>query len=124
MVDKLRLGKAIPTQPRIGDDMREIGLARTGRIIAHCFVLVLVVLSIFEVFRTLAGVIQDLDKGNELFLLGVFAAALVPSAAMLYWACNAIVADIYLTTRKVRRYLGLEYRGSRTNRCSRVARCE
>lgn len=96
--------------------MREIGLARTGRIIAHCLVVILIVVSILEVFRTLAGVIHDLDKDNEVFRVGVFAAALVPSAAMLFWACKAVVADIYLTAQKVRRYLGLECLGSRTNR--------
>lgn len=96
--------------------MHEIGIARTGRIIAHCLVLILIVVSIFEVFRTLAGVIHNLDKDSKVFLVAVLAAALVPSAAMLFWACKAIVADIYLTAQKVRRYLGLECPGTRTNR--------
>jgi hypothetical protein len=71
---------------------------------AHCSVLILIVVSIIEVFKTITGIIRDLEKDNELLLVGALTAALVPSAAMLFWACKAIVVDLYPLAERVRGY--------------------
>jgi hypothetical protein len=65
---------------------------RVGLLIVYCLVLILIALSMIGVFQTIADIIRDLDKGNQILLLAALAAALVPSAGMLVWAYKAIVA--------------------------------
>jgi hypothetical protein len=77
---------------------------RVGLIIVHCFVAILIGVSMIEVFKTLIGIIGDLENHNELLLVGALATALVPSGAMLFWACKAVAAELYLPIERVRRY--------------------
>jgi hypothetical protein len=69
--------------------------------IVHCAVLILIVVSMIEVFKTIAGIICDLGKNNEILLLAALVAALVPSGAMLFWGCSAIAVQLNLPIKKV-----------------------
>ena len=77
---------------------------RSGLIIAYCSVLSLIVLSVIEVFKAIADIIRELEKANEILLLGALAVALLPSVAMLFWVCKAIAVELYLPIERVRRY--------------------
>jgi hypothetical protein len=75
--------------------MMDVKLAlRAGRPIAYCSVLLLLIVSVIEVFNMIADVIRDLEKHNEILLLAALAAAFVPSAAMLFWVCKAIATEL------------------------------
>ena len=74
---------------------------RAGPPIARGLVLVLIVGSMTEVLKTLIGIIRDLENNNEILLIGALAAALVPSMAMLLWACRAIVVDLDLFRKHI-----------------------
>jgi len=78
---------------------------RVGLPIAHLLVLLLIVVSVIEAFKTIAGLIRDFQEHNEILLVGALAAALVPSAALLFWACEAIASDPYLPFERVRQYI-------------------
>jgi hypothetical protein len=77
---------------------------RAGPATAHYSVLVLIVVSVIEALKTIAGIIRNLEEHNEILLVGALAAAFVPSAAMLFWACKAIVSDLNLPIERVRQY--------------------
>jgi len=74
--------------------------------IVHCGFLMLIVVSMIEVFETIAGIIRDLEKDNEILLVGALVAALVPSGAVLFWGCKAIAVHLDLPIKKVHRYFG------------------
>jgi hypothetical protein len=71
---------------------------------AKCAVLILVIVSMIEVFKTLSGIVRDLEKDNEILLVVALGAALVPSGAMMFWVCNAITFQLDLPIRRVWRY--------------------
>jgi hypothetical protein len=73
--------------------------------LVHCAVLMLVIVSMIEVFKTIAGIIDDLEKGNLILLVGALVAVLVPSGAVLFWGCSAIATELDLPIRKMLRYL-------------------
>jgi hypothetical protein len=77
---------------------------RAALVFVHCAVFILVVVSIIEVFKTIFGIIRDLEKDDEILLVGALMAALVPSGAMLFWGCNAIAVQLDLPIKKVFRY--------------------
>jgi len=72
----------------------------------HYAVLFLIVVTMIEVFKTIAGIIRDLEKDNEILLAGALVAALVPSGAVLFWGCKAIAVHLDLPIKKVHRYFG------------------
>jgi hypothetical protein len=73
--------------------------------LVHCAVLMLVIVSMIEVFKTIAGIIGDLEKGNVILSVGALVAVLVPSGAVLFWGCSAIATELDLPIRKVLRFL-------------------
>jgi hypothetical protein len=77
---------------------------RTALIFAHGAVLILVIASMVEVFKTIAGIIRDLERNNEILLVGALLVALVPSGAMLFWGCYAIAIWLDLPIRRVCRH--------------------
>jgi hypothetical protein len=77
---------------------------RAALIFVHCFVLILVILSIIEMFKTICSIIRYLEKDNEVLLAGALVAVLVPSGAMLFWGCNAIAVQFDLPIRRVCRF--------------------
>jgi hypothetical protein len=72
--------------------------------IMHYAVLFLIVATMIEVFKTIAGIIRDLEKDNEILLAGALVAALVPSGAVLFWGCKAFAVYLDLPIKRVRRY--------------------
>lgn len=79
-------------------------LLRAGFILVCSFVFGLIVFSVIEVFKTLVDIIRNLEKNNDILLAGALTAALVPSAAMLYWVSRAIATYLYLPIERVRQY--------------------
>jgi hypothetical protein len=77
---------------------------RAALMIVHCAILILILASLVEVIKTIADIIGDLEKDNEILLAGAFVAALVPSGAMLFWGCYAIAARLNLPFQMVCRY--------------------
>jgi hypothetical protein len=73
---------------------------RAALMIVRCAILILVVVSMVQVFNTIAEIVRDLEKDNEILLLGALVAALVPSGAMLFWACNAVAVRIYVPIKE------------------------
>jgi hypothetical protein len=89
---------------RISDPPLWTRLARRAALMfLHCAVLILVIVSMIEVLKTIAGYIRDLEKDNEILLAGALVAALVPSGAVLFWGCDAIAVQLDLP-RRVYRY--------------------
>jgi hypothetical protein len=56
-----------------------------------------------EVITVIEGSVHDLEKGNKVMLIGVLAAALVPSGAVLFWGGTAIKVLLDLPIRRVYR---------------------
>jgi hypothetical protein len=87
-------------------EMNWVGsVRRIPLLFVHCAVLILVIVSMIEVYEVLAGIIRDLGKGNRIALAGALAAALLPSGAFLFWASKAIAAQFSFVSRVVRRDL-------------------
>jgi hypothetical protein len=72
--------------------------------IMHYALLFLIAVTMIEVFKTIAGIIRDLEKDNEILLAGALVAALVPSGAVLFWGCKAFAVYLDLPINRVRRY--------------------
>jgi hypothetical protein len=105
-----------PQTPGVVKVIRARLALRAGLPIAHYSVLILIVVSVIEAFKTIAGIIRDLEKYNEILLVGVLAAAFVPSAAMLFWAGKAIASDLYLPIERVRQYFRTRTRSDHPER--------
>ena len=85
------------------DDIRKVDTA-CGLEITHYAVLFLIVATLIEVFKTIVGIIRDLEKDNEILLAGALVAAFVPSGAVLFWGCKAFAVYLDLPIKRVRRY--------------------
>jgi hypothetical protein len=73
-------------------------------ILAHFAVLMLVVVSIVEVYQTVAGVFRAITNVNGILLAAALAAALVPSGCIIFWGCNAVTVQLERPLRRVRQY--------------------
>ena len=81
-------------------------LVRAARLLlVQCAILILVIVSMIEVYGVLAGIIRDMGEGNKIILAGALAAALVPSGAVFFWAFKAISAQLSFPIGVFRRYL-------------------
>jgi hypothetical protein len=67
--------------------------------------LVLIAVSVREVFKMLIGISHEMANTKDTLLMGTLAAALVPSTMMIIWACRAFAADADLLLKKVRRFV-------------------
>jgi hypothetical protein len=73
-------------------------------ILWQCALLILVIVSMFEVFKTIADNIRDLEKDKEILLAGALVAALVPSGAVLFWGFDAIAIQLNPLIKTVCRF--------------------
>jgi hypothetical protein len=80
---------------------------RTSLILVYCFVFMLLVATIMEVADALEATIHDLQNNNNIFLACALTMALVPSAAILFWAGKAVATDFYPAVAGVCRYFGM-----------------
>jgi hypothetical protein len=69
-------------------------LSRATWTLINCAILILVIISIIEVYELLAGIVRQLEKGDRVAWAGALAVVLVPSGALLFWALNAIASQI------------------------------
>jgi hypothetical protein len=69
-------------------------LSRTLLMLTHCAILILVVISMIQVYELLTGIINQFEKGSRIPLGAALAVVLVPSGAMLCWALKAIVSQL------------------------------
>jgi hypothetical protein len=67
----------------------------------HGGVLILTIFSIVEAIKTISASIHNLEKGKDIILIGALTAALVPSGAMLFWACTAIKLQLEFSIRRM-----------------------
>jgi hypothetical protein len=67
----------------------------------HGGVLILIIFSMVEAIETISANIHNLEKGKDIILIGALMAALVPSGAMLFWACTAIKLQLEFPLRRM-----------------------
>jgi len=66
--------------------------------------MVLIVISMNEVLKTIAGLIYDIRHKNELIMFGALTAVLVPSGCILFWGCKAIWMELAMPIRVIYRH--------------------
>jgi hypothetical protein len=72
-------------------------------ILSQSALLILIIVSMLEVFKTIADNIREIEKDKEILLAGALVAALVPSGAVLFWGFDAIAIQLNPLIKKVRR---------------------
>lgn len=78
-------------------------LSRATWTLMNCAIVILIIISMIEVYELLAGIVRELEKGNRVPWAGALAVALVPSGAMLCWGLKAIASQLITTSKLIRR---------------------
>jgi hypothetical protein len=81
-------------------------MLRTSLILVYCFIFILIVATIIEAANALEAIIHDVQSNKNIFLACALPIALIPSAAVLFWAGKAVATDFYPPVARVCRYFG------------------
>jgi hypothetical protein len=80
-------------------------ILRISFIVVYCVIFILISLTLIEVADVLEATIYDLQKNSNILLACALIAALVPTAAMLFWIGKATATDFYVPVIRVCQYL-------------------